>query len=317
LNNKNNSKRIKALIELPTWMGDCVMSTPAIENIIKHYDNIEITFIGSYTSTEIIKNHPKAVKVIVLDREIKSFFYTYSRIGVFDVFFSFRSSIRSKILQLFIKSNEFYQFNKTKYQNRHQVQKYVDFINDCLETTFLPGLLSLHSKKDIKNKSNKLLGINPGASYGSAKRWYPDKFAKVAIELSKNFDIIIFGGNDEIRFAKQIERILINNNIKNYRNLAGVTSVDSLINHISNLDIFITGDSGPMHLAASFQIPTIAIFGPTNDLETAQWMNPKNIIIKKNLECQPCMKRTCPLKHHNCMKKINSQEVIDSATILI
>ena len=85
---------------------------------------------------------------------------------------------------------------------------------------------------------------------------------------------------------------------------------------ISNLDIFITGDSGPMHLAASFQVPTVAIFGPTRDDETSQWMNEKSRIVKKNLDCQPCMKRTCPLTHHNCMKLIEAKEIIDSIPIV-
>lgn len=317
LNNNYSSKPTRVLIELPTWMGDSVMSTPAIDNISKYFVNVEITFIGSLISTEIFKNHPKADKVIIMEKKLKSFFFKGFELGVFDVFFSFRGSIRSRFLGLIIKSNKFYQFKKSKYQNRHQVEKYVDFINDCLKISFLPQGLSLYSKKEVKNKSNKLIGINPGASYGSAKRWYPEKFAKVAIELSKNFDILIFGGNDEIVFAEKIEKILINHNIKNYQNFAGLTSVDLLINYISNLDIFITGDSGPMHIAAALQIPTIAIFGPTNDRETSQWMNPKNIIIKNNLECQPCMKRTCPLKHHNCMKKIESQRVIESIKKLL
>ena len=141
-------------------------------------------------------------------------------------------------------------------------------------------------------------------------------FSKIAIELSDKFDIIIFGGIDEQYFAKKIEKILIKKDIKNYRNLAGKTSITELINYISNLDIFITCDSGPMHLAASLNIPTIAIFGPTNDVETSQWMNPKSIVVKKNLDCQPCMKRTCPLKHHNCMKLIEPQEVIDSIPLV-
>jgi heptosyltransferase-2 len=65
-----------------------------------------------------------------------------------------------------------------------------------------------------------------------------------------------------------------------------------------------------MHLAAAFQIPTVAIFGPTKDNETSQWMNEKSMIVKKNLECQPCMKRTCPLKHHNCMKMVVASDVL-------
>ena len=67
-----------------------------------------------------------------------------------------------------------------------------------------------------------------------------------------------------------------------------------------------------MHFAAALKIPTVAIFGPTKDSETSQWMNAKSVVIKKNLECQPCMKRKCPLKHHNCMKLVESSDVIEA-----
>ncbi len=157
-----------------------------------------------------------------------------------------------------------------------------------------------------------MLGINPGASYGSAKRWYPEEFAKVANELSSQYDIVIFGGPSEKDIAMDIEKSLIEKGVSNYKNLAGNTTIPELINLISNLDLFITGDSGPMHVAAAFQVPTVAIFGPTKDKETSQWMNDKSIIVKKNLDCQPCMKRTCPLQHHNCMKLIAAVEVLDA-----
>ena len=67
-----------------------------------------------------------------------------------------------------------------------------------------------------------------------------------------------------------------------------------------------------MHVAAAFQVPTVAIFGPTKDKETSQWMNSKSIIVKKNLECQPCMKRTCPLQHHDCMRLIKAVDVLNT-----
>ena len=87
-------------------------------------------------------------------------------------------------------------------------------------------------------------------------------------------------------------------------------NIKELITQISKLDLFITGDSGPMHLAAAFQVPTVTIFGPTKDKETSQWMNENSLIVKKNLECQPCMKRSCPLKHHNCMKLVEASDVL-------
>ncbi len=231
-------------------------------------------------------------------------------LGDFDAFFSFRSSIRSKFLKFFISAKNKYQFSKNKYQNRHQVEKYNDFVNHSLKVNTHAGKLVLHTSNKNKDKVNKLVGINPGASYGSAKRWYPKEFTKVASKLSHQYDIVIFGGPGEKDIALDIEKGLIEEGIENYQNLAGNTTISELINHISNLDLFITGDSGPMHVAAAFQVPTVAIFGPTKDDETSQWMNDKSIIVKKNLECQPCMKRTCPLQHHNCMNLIKAVDVL-------
>ena len=307
---------MKILIELPTWLGDTVMATPAIENIVNLYNDVEITFIGPFVSIETMKNHPKVVKTIVLDKKYTSLYKTAKDLGKFDVFFSFRSSIRTKFLKFLISAKKKYQFDKNKYQNRHQVEKYNDFINDSLSIDSTAGKLQIYGY-DIAKSKKKILGINPGASYGSAKRWYPQEFAKVASELSAEYDIVIFGGPSEIDIAGDIEQALIDSSVKNYKNLAGNTTITELINKISSLDLFITGDSGPMHIAATFQIPTVAIFGPTKDKETSQWMNKKSIIVKKNLNCQPCMKRTCPLQHHNCMNLVKAIDVLKAVNSII
>ena len=306
---------MKVLIELPTWLGDCVMATPAIENIVNFDNDVEITFIGSFVSIEAMKNHPKVVKTVVLDKKYRVLYKTARNLGEFDYFFSFRSSLRTKFLKFLISAKNKYQFDKNKYQHRHQVEKYNDFINDSLNINFPAGKLLL-STINFQSSTQKTVGINPGASYGSAKRWYPEEFAKVASELSDQYDIVIFGGPDEQDIALDIEKLLIKKDVKNYKNLAGKTTIPELINHISNLDLFITGDSGPMHVAATFEVPTVAIFGPTKDDETSQWMNEKSLIVKKNLDCQPCMKRTCPLGHHDCMKLIKAVDVLDSVKSL-
>jgi len=306
---------MKLLIELPTWLGDCVMTTPAIENIVNFYNEAEITLIGSFVSIETLKNHPKVVKTVVLDKKYRNLIKISRELGGFDALFSFRSSIRSKFLKFFISAQNKYQFDKNKYINCHQVEKYSDFVNDSLNTNFPAGKLVLHnnhSKLNIKNSSLLLLGINPGASYGSSKRWYPEEFAKVASELSNQYNIVIFGGPNEQDISLDIEKSLIEKGINNFQNLAGNITIPELINHISNLDLFITGDSGPMHVAAAFQVPTVAIFGPTKDDETSQWMNDNSVIVKNNLDCQPCMKRTCPLGHHNCMNLIKAVDVLDA-----
>ena len=306
---------MKILIELPTWLGDCVMATPAIENIVNFDNDVQITFVGSFVTVEAMKSHSKVVKTVALDKKYSALYKTAKSLGNFDVFFSFRSSTRSKFLKFCISAKNKYQFDKNKYQHRHQVEKYNDFINDSLNINFPAGKLLL-STINFQSSTQKTVGINPGASYGSAKRWYPEEFAKVASELSDQYDIVIFGGPDEQDIALDIEKLLIKKDVKNYKNLAGKTTIPELINHISNLDLFITGDSGPMHVAAAFEVPTVAIFGPTKDNETSQWMNEKSLIVKKNLDCQPCMKRTCPLGHHDCMKLIKAVDVLDSVKSL-
>ena len=308
---------MKILIELPTWLGDTVMVTPAMDNIISHYNKPEITIIGSFVSIEVIKNHPKVFKAEVLKKNYISLYKIAKNLGQFDVYFSFRSSFRSRIFKLLISSKNKYQFKRNKYQNCHQVEKYNRFVNHCLNTDFVAGKLNIYRNvKTSLSKSLPIVGINPGASYGEAKRWYPEEFAGVCAKLSGQYNILIFGGSNEVDIATDIEKILVNKGISNYWNLAGKTSISELVDHISNLDLFITGDSGPMHLAASFQVPTVAIFGPTRDDETSQWMNGKSMIVKKNLDCQPCMKRSCPLKHHDCMNLIKAADVLKAVQSL-
>jgi heptosyltransferase-2 len=306
---------MKLLIEIPSWLGDAVMATPAINNIANYYNEPEIILIGSFVSIETLKNNPKVTETHILEKKYMNLYKLANKLGEFDVYFSFRSSFRAKLFKFLISSKNKYQFNKYKYRNLHQVEKYNDFVNDSLNIDFPAGQLRIHTKHSKKNKSKKILGINPGSSYGTARCWYPEEFAKVATALSSKYDILIFGGPGEKDIAADIEKFLIAKGITNYKNLAGNT-IQELINRISILDLFITGDSGPMHLAASFQIPTVAIFGPTNDNETSQWMNDNSVVVKKNLDCQPCIKRTCPLKHHNCMKLIKAQEVIDSIPLV-
>ena len=291
---------MRILIELPTWLGDAVMATPAIENLAEFFNDSEIILIGS-----------------VLEREYGNLYKAIKNFGKFDVFFSFRSSFRSKVIKFLISSPMKFQFDKNKFSNGHQVEKYNNFINNVLNIELTPGKLTLQPQKSGRSLKNKILGINPGANYGSAKQWYPEKFAAVAFDLSKKYDIVILGSEKERSVASKIEKYLVEKGVINFVNLTGQTSIDELLVQIANLDLFITGDTGPMHLAAAYQIPTITIFGPTNHEETSQWMNEKSLIIKKDLACQPCMKRVCPLKHHRCMKLIDPSDVLRKAKKLI
>ena len=125
------------------------------------------------------------------------------------------------------------------------MERYNNFVNYCLKINTNPNKLIVHSTKKNKKNKTKFLGINPGATYGSSKRWYPREFAKVATELSNQYDIIIFGGHNETDIAMDIERYLIENGINNYENLADYTiflqaiPFDHYPNIISNLNKYI------------------------------------------------------------------------------
>ncbi len=304
---------MKIFIELPTWLGDSVMSTPAIENIVKLYPDAKITLFGSFVSINTLKNHPNVEKVILDTSKDARFrpialFKIVKPLNRFDLAISFRRTLFSKVLLFFIKSDKKFGYKRVSKRELHQVRHYNNFINMVLQTSFEPKELKLHF---IPKKYTKpTIGINPGATYGSAKRWYPERFAKVALYFANRYDIVIFGSKSEVKIAEDIESYLIKNGVKNFTNLAGKTSIDQLIEYIAGLSLFITADSGPMHISAAYKIPTVSLFGPTKSKETSQWKNPFSSIIRHNIWCSPCLKRECPLNTHDCMKLIKSDEVI-------
>lgn len=303
----------KIFIEIPTWLGDAIMTTPTVENIIKIYPNAQITLLGSFVSTQAFYGFKNINRIIVDETKKRGNRYfnlikLARSIGKVDLALSFRQSISSKFMMFFIRAKQKFQYRRLSKKEIHQVLRYNDFVNFSLKTNHLAGDLKLYYTPF--NYSKPTLGINPGATYGSAKRWYPNEFAKVAISLSNKYDIVIFGSPAEVDIANDIQNELIANGINNYENIAGKTTIAQLIERIAGLDIFVTNDSGPMHIAAAYKKNTIAIFGPTRFKETNAWNNPNEHILTKNLECAPCMKRICPLKHHNCMKLITANDVL-------
>ena len=298
----------RVLIELPTWMGDCVMSTPAIKTLLKVNPDVKLDFIGPDSSLQLLKNFPSLGNVYKLDKSLINMFKTTKNMDPYELAISFRSSLRSSLLLFLINSKNKHKFHKNEYSG-HQVEKYNSFINSIFGTSFSPEKQELFFARKSKISSTKrIIGINPGAAYGSAKRWSEEGFIELIEILKDNFFTVIFGGANEKILSQKIRQKL-GLQTQEYRDLAGKTSIQELIEYISNLDVFVTGDSGPMHIAAALNIPTVSIFGPTKDNETSQWMNKKNVIVKLDLDCQPCMQRECPLKHNNCMNMIDANMV--------
>ena len=323
---------MKILIVLPNWLGDALMATPAIEHLAKLFPDAKFTFVGSFVAVEAIKYFPQAENSFIDNTKkegnrLKATYNFAKKLGSFDLAITFRTNIYSSLLLKFTNSDitigrkawhssVFLKHSVKLSRQEHLSEQYNNLVNILKKEPSSAPLSKLYIPKfDYKQQT---LGINPGATYGSAKRWYPDKFAEVAKAFSHKYQIIIFGGPAEVEMGADIEKRLIDMGITNYLNLAGKTNIKELCSRIGGLDIFVTNDSGPMHVAAAYQVPTVSIFGPTRHFETCQWKNEKSKIVRRSdVACAPCMKRTCPLKHHECMTKIEAIDVINATNYLL
>lgn len=316
------------LIILPNWLGDAVMATPAIEALCVTYPEAQLTMVGSYVSIEALKHHPQCTRFYIDETKKRGnrFLNTYrfaKELRSHDMAVTFRNQLHSSLLLYW--SNTPITAGRSTWHSKlllthaikpahpsHLVEQYGDIAQSLTSKPLRIENLKLHLP--VHQYYRPTLGINPGATYGSAKRWYPEKFAEVALALSNHYEIVLFGGPGEVDMAKDIESRLHGIALTN---MAGKTSVPELCSMIAGLDMFITNDSGPMHVAAAYQVPTVAIFGPTRHLETSQWKNEKSKIVRHDMDCAPCMKRECPLGHHECMKNITPNEVIEAVRSLI
>jgi len=154
-----------------------------------------------------------------------------------------------------------------------------------------------------------VVGVNPGAFYGSAKRWLSERYATVLDRLidERQASVVIFGSSNEVAIAEAIQSGMRSRPVI----LSGRTELSELIAMIGCCDLFLTNDSGPMHLAAALRVPTLAIFGSTDEIATGP-MSPATVVLNKRVECSPCLLRECPIDHR-CMTRITVEEVAQQA----
>jgi heptosyltransferase II len=158
-----------------------------------------------------------------------------------------------------------------------------------------------------------LVGIAPGAAYGPAKRWFPDRFAAVADWAIKEYDAqaLIFGSAGDAPSAAEVK--------KNSRHLlldiSGKTNLKEAIALIASCDLFLSNDSGLMHIAGALGIPTVAIFGSTNPAATSP-IGKNSVVVHHDVPCGPCLKPECPTDFR-CMKLITVDEVREVARKLM
>jgi len=164
----------------------------------------------------------------------------------------------------------------------------------------------LASRLGVLNNKTKILGLCPGAEYGEAKRWPAEYYAEVANHVIQNgWQVLLFGSDKDIPVTTQINVLTQNQCI----DLGGKTKLGEAIDLMSLCDTIVSNDSGLMHVAAALNKQLIAIFGSSDPFHTPP-MNASAVIEYLGLECSPCFKRTCPLKHLNCLKQITPTKII-------
>jgi heptosyltransferase-2 len=160
------------------------------------------------------------------------------------------------------------------------------------------------------------IGVSPGAAYGNAKRWIPEHFAEAAATLahSQQASVILFGSATERPLCESIAAQIASSGIP-VHNLAGATTLREFIELAAACRLFLTNDSGAMHIASALGVPTIAIFGATNDVTTGP-TGPQARVVREPVDCSPCMLRDCPIDHR-CMTRVSAARVAETALTLL
>jgi heptosyltransferase-2 len=180
-------------------------------------------------------------------------------------------------------------------------------------------MAAAEQKFGLAGITQPVLGMNPGAEYGPAKRWPAERFIAAAREIQTrtNCAWILFGGANDVQIASQIESA-IRHSTSVIHNLAGQTSLRELMALLKHCRVLLTNDSGPMHVAAALGTPVVAPFGSTSPELTGPCVpgDPRHRLLKSDAPCAPCFLRECPIDFR-CMNGISVQRVVEAVLSLI
>jgi len=333
----------KLLIRSTNWIGDAVMTLPALRAIRKGFPDAEITILAKEWVAEILRICPNLDRVLIFDDKgrHKGFRGKLTlakelRQEGFDAAILLQNAISAAIITWLAKIPVRAGYNTDGrtlllthpvklhrgIKKLHQTHYYLEMVKglgcpavDNTTSLNLPkayGAIAdeLLVKYGIESTSdNILIGIAPGAAYGPAKRWLPERFAQLASLLDKKFGatILLFGSNSDKPITGAIAQM---SNVPSV-DLAGKTSLREAIALMSRCRLFISNDSGLMHIAGALNMPLVAIFGSTNHITTAP-LGSHSTIVRHQVSCSPCLRPQCPTDFR-CMKLITVADVFAAA----
>jgi len=340
----NNISARRILIRGTNWLGDAVMTTPAMGRIRNFFPEARVTLLANPLVAELFASHPWIDDTMIYDRKgehkgVSGRFKIAAELRncSFDLAILLPNSLDSAIIAWLARIPRRLGYAtdgrgllltdrvplSVRMLTGHQSGYYLAMLDYCgITGEQEPQLLTTTIAEDEQvnrlleaegiHADSTILGINPGAAYGSAKRWYPERFAAVADHLARRWGarVVITGGVAEAGIAGDIAGKMTTPCL----NLVGKTGVRELMAVIKRCNFFVTNDSGPMHVAAAFGVPLVAIFGSTDNTTTFP-LSQQAVIVRKQVDCAPCMKRECQTDHR-CMKEVTVEDVIAAATTL-
>src|SRR5579872_5381925 len=336
---------MKILVRATNWVGDAVMSIPALRAIRGRWPNAEIVILARPWVADLYRGQGYADRILVYENKSKhKGFWGRERLAralrreKFDVavlfpnafdaaWIAWRAGIPERIgyardgrSWLLTRAIPFPAKGEAP---DHEAYDYLELLRRAGWLERLPQVDEISiavAQEDRRKALERLLAAGvrknavriafaSGAAYGSAKCWEPERYAALADRLIAAFDadVILFGAPQESGMAARIAGAMRNRAF----NLVGATQIGELPALLSSCGLFIGNDSGAMHVAGAVGVPTIAIFGPT-DPQGTRPLTQQLTLIREQVDCSPCFLRKCPIDHR-CMTRISVDRVFEAA----
>jgi heptosyltransferase-2 len=316
-------KPFRILIRSSNWLGDAVMSVPAVRAIKRGRPDAHVTVIAPEKIAAAWRLIAEVDEVLGLpDKSLFAAMRLVRRQPRFDVAILFPNSLRSALEVLFVPRKVGYRgharawlLNQIVREPRrpgppeHHAVRFLRIADDCGADVDLAAKIknfSLAQTSNLKHRTS--LALCPGAEYGPAKRWLPERFAEVAESISNGSRAkwILFGTKNDIAVGNEIAAKLADRCV----NRIGQTTLDELISELGDCRALLTNDTGTMHLATLLGVPVVAIFGSTEPQLTGP-LGEGHVVVRHHVECSPCFLRECPIDFR-CMKEVTTQEVVNA-----